>query len=287
VEHRSIAAAGGSDFRREDHGLRHEQRGCNKFCCPVVLTGAVGGGVGSFPILGNIGYQDFSFNQHGPVSAGYSFTSDADLLVTHARHYSGGRVSIWTDDGVLLTARDVSDFGGFPGSWLETPLLMPLVLYAGNTYRVTLWSGSNRYYWRNSSVTSFPNGLIGPSYVASTDVFPRDVYPSRTWLVDLRYTVGVSNSVAIAPTVTGNFVDGVWTGSMSVLQGAKNMSLSADDGAGHSGKSNPFTVSVANDVVISSAASLSRVPLGDPTDQCWSCCPAILGDARRSGRRLR
>src|SRR6185503_15457130 len=138
------------------------------FAGPVILTGAVGSGVESFPILGNLTYQDFSYNQNGPVSAGYSFTPDADLLATHARHYSGGRVSIWTEDGVLLTARDVADFGGFPGAWRETPLLLPLVLYAGNTYRVTIWSESNRYYWRNASVTAFPNGLIGPSYGANT-----------------------------------------------------------------------------------------------------------------------
>src|SRR5687767_14484249 len=61
----------------------------------------------SQPMLGDIGYTGFS----GAVSAGFGFTPTSDITVTHVRHFSGGRISIWTGDGVLLTARDVLNFG--------------------------------------------------------------------------------------------------------------------------------------------------------------------------------
>jgi len=45
---------------------------------------------------------------------------------------------------------------------------------------------------------------------------------------------------AIAPSNSENFVDGVWTGTVTVLEAATNISLRADDGADHLGDSNPF-----------------------------------------------
>jgi hypothetical protein len=60
-------------------------------------------------------------------------------------------------------------------------------------------------------------------------------------LVDLRYTAAAP--VAITPTVSGSFVNGVWTGNIAVLQSASNLALRADDGAGHAGSSSPFQVS--------------------------------------------
>jgi hypothetical protein len=50
-------------------------------------------------------------------------------------------------------------------------------------------------------------------------------------------------SVAVAPTSSGSFVNGVWTGNITVPQTASNMVLLADDGAGHFGLSSPFQVS--------------------------------------------
>jgi hypothetical protein len=49
-------------------------------------------------------------------------------------------------------------------------------------------------------------------------------------------------SVAISPTNTGNFVSGVWSGSVVALQAATNVFLQARDGAGHLGTSSQFVV---------------------------------------------
>ena len=52
---------------------------------------------------------------------------------------------------------------------------------------------------------------------------------------------GGANPVSITPTSV-TFVNGVWTGSITVLQAATNMYLRADDGSAHIGDSNTFNV---------------------------------------------
>ena len=183
------------------------------FTGPVKIAGKVGSGVQSTAILGALLSQN---SQAGSASVGYAFTPNVDITITHVRAYSGGRVSIWSEKGILLAAQDLSDLGG---KWVERPLLMPLKLQAANTYRVILWSKGYRYYWRTSGVTTFANGSIGPSYTASSDMFPTNIVSSRTWLVDLRYSVGSSAAVDLMPSTSGSFVDGAWTGSVTVQQG--------------------------------------------------------------------
>ena len=49
-------------------------------------------------------------------------------------------------------------------------------------------------------------------------------------------------SVPITPTNSGSFVNGVWTGNITVFQIASNVVLTARDIGGHGGLSNPFQV---------------------------------------------
>jgi len=48
--------------------------------------------------------------------------------------------------------------------------------------------------------------------------------------------------VPVSPTATGLFVNGVWTGEVTVHEVVSNLVLWADGGAGHIGESNPFDV---------------------------------------------
>ena len=66
--------------------------------------------------------------------------------------------------------------------------------------------------------------------------------PAQGPLVDLRYSVAFSNSIAVSPTSSGAFVNGVWSGNVTVSQAATNVVLKADDGAGHVALSSPFNV---------------------------------------------
>jgi len=52
--------------------------------------------------------------------------------------------------------------------------------------------------------------------------------------------------VPLSPTTSDPFVDGVWTGTVTVHGVVTNMVLRADDGAGHTGESNPFDTQAAD-----------------------------------------
>jgi len=54
--------------------------------------------------------------------------------------------------------------------------------------------------------------------------------------------LGSTNGVAVTPPVSGNFVQGVWTGSMVISQTGSNLVLRANDGLGHFGLANPVNV---------------------------------------------
>jgi ELWxxDGT repeat protein len=56
--------------------------------------------------------------------------------------------------------------------------------------------------------------------------------------------VGASGAIAMSPTTTTAFVAGVWTGSVTISTPTTNIVLTANDGAGRTGMSNPFTVGV-------------------------------------------
>jgi hypothetical protein len=54
--------------------------------------------------------------------------------------------------------------------------------------------------------------------------------------------LGTTNGVAVTPSVSGNFVQGVWTGAVVISQMGSNLVLRADDGLGHFGLANPINV---------------------------------------------
>jgi uncharacterized repeat protein (TIGR01451 family) len=66
--------------------------------------------------------------------------------------------------------------------------------------------------------------------------------------------------VAIAPSASGSFAGGIWTGNITVSQAATNMSLKANDGNGHIGLSGTFSVTAPNQppTISSIAAQVSN-----------------------------
>jgi len=210
------------------------------FAGTVSLSGSVEGGQGTNSILGAATHWGGSSLPEGyEYTLGYAFTPNTNLTVTHVRHYFGSKVSIWTDTGTLLATRNVASV---PGMWLETPL-PPLQLTNGVRYRVGVYLASTNYYYRFDMAGTFPNGTIDASYNGLGDAFPTDGDDGfRWWFVDLRYTVGWPVAVAVAPTQSLNFVNGVWSGDITVLEPVSNLVLMAAHSAGPRGMSNPFDV---------------------------------------------
>ncbi len=94
--------------------------------------------------------------------------------------------------------------------------------------------------------TYFPptNGLY-----PLTLTFSRDYLEAGVWgLADNVYVVGPAlfGTIAVVPGVSGNFTNGVWSGSLTVLNRATNAVLVADDGNTHVGYSAGFDVYPSN-----------------------------------------
>jgi hypothetical protein len=181
----------------------------------------------------------------GLRSAGYDFTPNQRLLVTHVRHYSGTKVSIWKSNGQLLASKNVTST---PGSWQETELDTPLVLEAGTTYRVGVLSSG--YYTRTTTLTAFAHGTVGGGFQTPGDFFPSTAL-QRLPFVDLRYAIyGNSAPVAVNPTQSGVFENGVWSGNVSLPATADLVTLRADDGFNHAGSSGSFEVLAGHGLVM-------------------------------------
>jgi hypothetical protein len=175
----------------------------------------------------------------GTFTYGYLFTPTNNLTVTAVSGYFGSQVNLWTSNGVLLASQNISTPAGV---WTETPLATPVSLAAGSNYVVAGYASDAIYYWQTNVTGAFPDGVLGTPLYSSANAFPTSTDPGFWPLVGLRYTVGVAQPISITPTISGAFVNGVWNGNVTVLQAATNMVLSANDGAGHGGLSNPFNV---------------------------------------------
>jgi hypothetical protein len=211
----------------------------SNFAGAVTLSGRGLVGVVTNTILASPSYSDSS---SGAYTFGYSFTPRTNMTVTHVRHFFGTSVSIWNEAGGLLATRSVSSV---PGTWRETALITPIQLLAGHRYRVGVYTGGGNYYWRYDLPLAFPDGSIDQSYQSSGNAFPTNSDSVRWWFIDLRYTVGVSGALSLSRSNSGSFADGVWSGNLAVLQAATDVTLLADDGLGHLGKSVAFDVAPA------------------------------------------
>ena len=189
---------------------------------------AMTGGLSTNTLLGALAPADADAETETDfLTDGYAFTPQTNLLVTHVRHCSGDKVSIWADDGTLLVAQPVTSV---EGTWLETPLAAPLELPAGATYRIgVMWTNT---YWRLAVPPPFPHGTIGLAYSSDGDAFPELSSATGVPLVDLRYIASSAVPVALAPVSTGPFTQGTWIGHLTVPVAVTNLLLEADDGAG-------------------------------------------------------
>jgi hypothetical protein len=180
------------------------------------------------------------------ATVGYSFTPSSDLLVHAVRSFSGKQISIWTDQGVLLTRQEVVPQ---PGSWVETPLAVPVTLLGGHTYRVGVYApGLATQYTRFDAPAAFADGVIHQSYTTQGDGFPSNPHPAQWWYVDLAYSVPTARPLALSPVTSGDFANGAWSGSVSLSGSATNVQLRAQSAGGQLiGLGNLFDLVAAND----------------------------------------
>lgn len=185
-----------------------------------------------------------SASRSRPISTrGLRFTPSTDIAVTHLLYYWGDTVSLWTDRGTLLTSLSVPDMGG---EWGEVALSSPVNLQAGSSYRLastrTNTLSNVRYYWVDRSFSyPFAHGRVDYGCQADGDAFPAD-FSLNYYLVDMRYTATWETPASMLPPLTGAFVSGVWSGTVTVTESVEQGRLRVDDGQGHASDSGSFAV---------------------------------------------
>jgi Glucuronyl esterase, fungi len=238
-------------------------------------------------ILGSPGADQSLPDDPAERVCGYSFTPNANLKVTHVRHFFGDKVSVWTASGQLLASQNVVSVSG---TWVDTPLPAPLILFSGETYVLAVHEIAVERFWSYTLPAIFPHGTINQSYLDSGDKFPTQIANVAWFYVDLLYATDVG-SLPINPGATANFTNGNWSGDIAALQTGTNIVLQASAGVGHSGASGPFDVlgtpklsiaAFSNSVVLSwpTAAAGFNLEKADTLPN-WTNAPgtpAIVGD---------
>jgi uncharacterized repeat protein (TIGR01451 family) len=225
----------------------------SNFTGTVTLTGLNVGSPVTNAILGDA--TPTSSDNVNVLTVGYLFTPTNDIYVTHVRSYGETKVSIWTDDGHLVASQSTISV---PGAWIETALPTPVHLYAGENYVVGAYAGGNAYSWKNDGSGTFADGRIVQGYSSQGDAFPANLDSARWYLVDLRYV----RAAAVTPATTGHFVNGAWSGSLTIRETGDNLLLMADDEDGHVGFANAIGVYPTNDLAVSLSASPATPLLG-------------------------
>jgi uncharacterized repeat protein (TIGR01451 family) len=99
-------------------------------------------------------------------------------------------------------------------------------------------------------------------------------------MVDLRYTF----PAGMTPTNSANFVNGVWTGNMTVSELGTNFTIMADDRDGHVGFANRFVVLQTNDLMLFVSLSPSAPLVG--SNLTYSILVLNAGPPTATGIRL-
>jgi uncharacterized repeat protein (TIGR01451 family) len=125
-------------------------------------------------------------------------------------------------------------------------------LIVGNTN--TVWGSDSTCYGVERETLTL-------AYTPPTNGFyPLTLLMNRDWWWGDALYVYIDDVQIIYPVVTPlattNFVNGVWSGSVTVLQPGSNVWLLADDGAGHKGASNPFDILPTIDLGLSGSSQI-------------------------------
>jgi len=151
-------------------------------------------------------YQDVSIPSG--VAATLSWAHRVRNFYTSFSTNQGFQVRICdTNNHILTTAFTTRPGDTLLGNWVQTNFDM--TAFSGKTVRVMFWVDATYFY--------------------------------MDALLD-NVSLQASAKLALTPTNTANFVNGVWHGNITLLQPGTNVVLTANDGNGHVGSSNPFNV---------------------------------------------
>jgi hypothetical protein len=183
--------------------------------------------------------QVFSLLKNGTAPGTFPAFSYGSAITWSASSTSHVAVMLRDSTGSMV---DFVCVGAASPASITSPLPIPASQWSGATVAATTSSKDYQRIGSSDGNTASDWGAATPSMgtlnSGLTSPFPPPFTP-----------------VAVSPTVSGNFVNGIWTGNLTVTQAATQMNLRADDGSGHFGDSNAFNVVVLPPVVNTLAAT--------------------------------
>jgi uncharacterized repeat protein (TIGR01451 family) len=210
-------------------------------------------------ITNNTGASNF-FN--AVYTIGFGFRPAVDIYLTHVRHISGTKVSIWEEDGRLVVAQNVTQLTN--GVWQETPVPAPIRLLAGRTYRIGGYNGAPENPWYSGNVlpAAFAHGVTTNAYFQSGDLFPDIDLGNSLYMVDFSYSLSLF-PFSMSPTNVA-LTNGVWSGPVRALVPGESLRIFASDpNTPVSSGSNPFDVSLSDDLALQITPSANPTPTNE------------------------
>jgi hypothetical protein len=185
------------------------------------------------------------------------------------------RASATNKAGGYLVVRDSHGFTGIITKFYMNPTGKMGVYANQNGFHWTNYVANEWYHilltfdWSRRTVGFAVNGIpIATDIpydhefawrILGVDLFNLD--DTQNWWDEIEFIEGnLRIPVAITPGICGNFVDGIWTGSITALEAANNVYLLADDGSGHAGSGNMFSVVPSLAIMRSGATAIISWP---------------------------
>ncbi len=159
----------------------------------------------------------------------FSVTATGSPPLSYQWNFNGTNIVGATNTTLMLTNVQASQAGNY--QVLVTNLFGSL-LSSNAVLTVTL----DHFAWNQIPSPRFANAAFAATIQA------RDLTNGLFTNFVGTVILGTTNGVAVAPSVSGNFVQGVWTGAVVISQTASSLVLRASDGLGHFGLANPINV---------------------------------------------
>jgi hypothetical protein len=163
-------------------------------------------------------------------TANFSVTAGGASPLSYQWRFNGTNVSEATNTTLTLTNVQLSQAGNY------AVLVTNVAGSVTSSNALLVVNPLDHFVW--SSISS-PQVTNAPFAVT---IFAKDATNGTITAFTGTVLLSSTNAISVNPPVSGNFVQGVWTGSVVISQITSNLVLRADDGLGHSGLANPINV---------------------------------------------